>query len=154
MNYNKTSDPEHRWRIIAFILFCLLLVGGIVYMKHSSGEQKTLNAGSSENPDVSPVAIPDTTVSTELLPAEPDTVISSVLPDTVLGKDKRVPYEAGYEDGYAAGCDDGATGQENATYDETNSFKSSAEQQDYVRGYREGYAKGLDDGKHGKQFNI
>ena len=69
-------------------------------------------------------------------------------------KDKRNPYEAGYDDGYAAGCDDGAAGTDHASYDETNNFALPAEKQNYVKGYREGYAKGYDDGRQGKQFNI
>ena len=62
--------------------------------------------------------------------------------------------EAGYEDGYAAGCDDGANDTPRATYDETNNFVGRKERQDYVRGYREGYAVGLEDGVSEQQFGI
>lgn len=154
MNYNKLPDSEHRWRNIAIFLFCVLVLIGIVYMKQATGEQKSLNSGEAGGAASKAVAVPDTTMEPGLLPVSADTIVPSVLPDTVLGKDKRDPYEAGYEDGYTAGCDDGALDQDSATYDETSGFQSESERQNYTRGYREGYAKGLEDGKQGKQFNI
>ena len=69
-------------------------------MKSSSSEQRALNMlGKSSDPH-SQVAVPDTTVSPDVMPITPDTVVTYVLADTLLGKDKRDPYEAGYEDGY------------------------------------------------------
>lgn len=154
MNYNKLPQSQNRWKIISIVLFCILIVIGIIYMKQSSGEQRQLTAPGSAGSSQSQVAVPDTSVDPDVLPSTPDTIITSQLPDTLLGKDKRNPYEAGYDDGYAAGCDDGAAHTERATYDDTNSFSSPNEKQQYVKGYREGYAKGYDDGRQGKQFNI
>ena len=100
------------------------------------------------------MAVPDTTVAPDILPAAPDTAAPSVLPDTLLGKDRRDPYEAGYEDGYGSGSDDGAARQPRASYDETSSFRSAREKQKYAEGYAEGYAKGYEDGEQKRQFNI
>lgn len=153
MNYNNNPQSQNRRRMVVILIACLLIVAGIVYMKHSSGEQKTLGAPGADG-TASPIAVPDTTADPAALPQTADSAVVSQLPDTLLGKDKRDPYEAGYEDGYASGCDDGAAGTDRATYDETNNFRTAAEQHDYVRGYREGYAKGYEDGRQGKQFNI
>lgn len=154
MNYNNSKDPKANGKKIAvFVLVAALVSIGIVYMKHSSGEPKTLDA-TSQAAQNRQVAVPDTTTEPGTVPQTPDTVQPTALPDTLLGKDKRNPYEAGNEDGYAAGCDDGAAGNERASYDETNNFATSAEKQRYAQGYREGYQKGFEDGKQGKQFNI
>lgn len=64
------------------------------------------------------------------------------------------PYEAGYEDGYAAGCDDGVAGQNGMSYDDENTFRRQDDSREYIRGYKDGYTKGYDDGQEGKQFNI
>lgn len=153
MNYNQYPKSPNRWRAVSIVLFCLLVVIGIIYMKHSSGEQKLLvPSGTSDT--AHQVAVPDTTIAPEVMPQTSDTVQPTQLPDTILGRDTRSPYEAGYDDGYAAGCDDGAAKADHATYDETNNFATKPEQQNYVRGYREGYAKGYDNGRQGKQFNI
>lgn len=153
MNYNKYPQSPNRWRAVSIVLFCLLVVIGIIYMKHSSSEQKLLvPSGTSDT--AHQVAVPDTTIAPEVMPQTSDTVQPTQLPDTILGRDTRSPYEAGYDDGYAAGCDDGAAKADHATYDETNNFATKSEQQNYVRGYREGYAKGYDNGRQGKQFNI
>ena len=153
MNYNKYPQSPNRWRAVSIVLFCLLVVIGIIYMKHSSGEQKLLvPSGTSDT--AHQVAVPDTTIAPEVMPQTSDPVPPTQLPATILGRDTRSPYEAGYDDGYAAGCDDGAAKADHATYDETNNFATKPEQQNYVRGYREGYAKGYDNGRQGKQFNI
>ncbi|MDD7079390.1 MAG: hypothetical protein PUI06_01370 [Prevotella sp.] len=154
MNYNKLPQTENRWKVVSILLFCILIVIGIIYMKHTSGEQRQLVAPGGADTSSQQIAVPDTTVDPDILPSTSDTVQASQLSDTLLGKDKRNPYEAGYDDGYAVGCDDGAASTEHANYDDTNSFSTSAEKQQYVRGYREGYAKGYDDGRQGKQFNI
>jgi len=98
------------------------------------------------------VAVPDTTLSPDVLPAEPESV-TVALPDT-LGRDKRPVAEAGYEDGYLSGMDDGAAETEGATYDETSSFPTRHERAVYAENYRKGYAEGYEDGRHGRQFHI
>lgn len=153
MNYNNAPRSSNHLRIVLAFVLCLLVVGGIVYMKHATAQQKD-QVLSEDSAAMSPVIVPDTTADPTLLPTGSDTVVASQLPDTVLGIDRRQPYEAGYEDGYATGCDDGAAGAENATYDESNNFRSHDACEAYVRGYREGYEKGFNDGKEGKQFNI
>lgn len=151
---NFAPQGFNRWKTLSFILLCILIVIGIIYMKRTSNAQKLLNPSISSDTSAQQVAVPDTTVDPGTLPQVTDTAQDAQLPDTLLGKDKRNPYEAGYDDGYAAGCDDGATNADHATYDETNNFAQPTEKQNYVRGYREGYAKGYDDGRQGKQFNI
>lgn len=154
MNYNRLPQTQNKWKVVSILLFCILIVIGIIYMKHSSGEQRQLIAPGAPDTTQPQIAVPDTSIDPDVLPQTPDTVQPSQLSDTLLGKDKRNPYEAGYDDGYANGCDDGAAGTEHATYDDSNSFSTSAEKQQYVRGYREGYSKGYEDGRQGKQFNI
>ncbi len=154
MNHNNVKNDQNRWRTLIKLIVCLLIVSGIIYMKYVTDGQKALTPSGQTDPKNQQVAVPDTSMAPGILPTTPDSVVTSVVPDTVLGKDKRRPYEAGYEDGYTAGCDDGAENNKKGTYDESNSFHSSAEQKDYVRGYREGYEEGFKDGKNGKQFNI
>ena len=152
MNYNKSQKPN-KSRVVLVLCISVAVVIAIIYMKHSSADQKQLVA-----PRVStsnqPVAMPDTTIDPSIMPASPETVQVTQLPDTILGKDTRNPYEAGYDDGYAAGCDDGALNSDNESYDDSNTFSSTADKQNYSRGYKEGYEQGLEDGKQGKQFNI
>ena len=132
MNHNHPQNRNNRWRNLSFVLLCLLIVGGIVYMKQTSNADKTWNS--------TPIH---------------DTIYQQVaIPDTVLGRDPRNPYEAGSEDGYAAGCDDGAVRTPNATYDESSSFRTATERQNYAKGYAEGYEKGYHDGENNRQFNI
>lgn len=152
MNYN--DQPKHRTRVILIALFCLLVVAAIIYLKSANPGGKNLQPAGSPEDSATQMAVPDTTADPAVIPAPADTVEYSVLPDTLLGKDKRNPYEAGYEDGYAAGCDDGAAHTDHATYDESSSFATAKEREAYTNGYREGYAKGYDDGMQGKQFNI
>lgn len=154
MNYNNKLNGQNRWRTFSLVLLCLLVVISIIYMKRSSGKQKQLIPIGATDSSHMQVAVPDTTIDPGTLPQVSDTVQPSQLPDTILGKDKRDPYEAGYDDGYAAGCDDGAAHTEKANYDETNNFATATEKQNYVRGYREGYSQGYEDGRNGKQFNI
>lgn len=123
-------------------------------MKKSSSEQRAHSSSGGDGFGSAQVAVPDTTVAPDVLSVSPDTVVTSVLPDTILGKDPRDPFEAGYEDGYLNGCDDGAMGQEKATYDDSSTFHAPDDRADYARGYREGYTKGYDDGLAGNQFNI
>ena len=153
MNYNKMPDTN-RGRMVIVVILCLLAVGATIYLKTSSGEAKNLHAAGEQDSAAMGIAVPDTTVDPNIIPSEPDTMPSSVLPDTILGRDKREPYEAGYEDGYSAGCDDGASHANRASYDEESSYQKAADRQKYVSGYREGYGKGFEDGSQGKQFNI
>lgn len=139
--------------MLLVVALCFLAVGATIYLKTSTGDAKNLQATTTDSTNMGGVAVPDTTVDPNVIPTEPDT-IPSVLPDTILGRDKREPYEAGYEDGYAAGCDDGAANANHASYDEESSYSQKADKDKYVKGYQEGYAKGFDDGKQGKQFNI
>lgn len=153
MNHNHPQNRNNRWRNLSLVLLSLLIVGGIVYMKQTSNAEKTWNSTPIHDTIYQQVAIPDTTLAPETVPAA-DTIPPYTLPDTVLGRDPRNPYEAGYEDGYAAGCDDGAVRTPNATYDESSSFRTASERQNYAKGYAEGYDKGYHDGENNRQFNI
>lgn len=153
MNYNENKQSQKQWRVAVILIVALLIVGGIIYLKRSSSVPSEQGAPNGSSPSSS-VAVPDTTVEPGVLPQVGDSVEVSVLPDTLLGKDHRNPYEAGYEDGYATGCDDGAAGTERASYDETSYFRTQTERNNYARGYREGYEKGYADGTQGNQFNI
>lgn len=153
MNYNNPK-PQNSQRTMLFAALALLALAGIIYMKYATDSRKADSSAALADPTTAHVAIPDTTVDPALHLAPEVDSVAAMPADTLLGKDKRSPFEAGYEDGYAAGCDDGAAHQERATYDETNNFRNPRESSLYVDGYREGYAKGFADGLEGKQFNI
>ena len=148
-----SSNPQNKGNYFIWLILIAVLAVGIVFRKKMGGDDRNLRR-EKKSVDTASVARPDTTLdSGVVLPPVNDTVMSP-LPDTLLGRDRRNPYEAGYEDGYAAGCDDGANDTPRATYDETNNFVGRKERQDYVRGYREGYAVGLEDGVSEQQFGI
>ena len=148
-----SSNPQNKGNYFIWLILIAALAVGIVFLKKTGADDRNLRR-EKKSVDTASVARPDTTLdSGVVLPPVNDTVMSP-LPDTLLGRDRRNPYEAGYEDGYAAGCDDGANDTPRATYDETNNFVGRKERQDYVRGYREGYAVGLEDGVSEQQFGI
>ncbi len=149
-NYNK---PKKKYTLL-LICFGLLCIGAIIWLK-LLGDKRT---SSDRDIPVAPqdssnvVAVPDTSIEVGTLPSSSDT-FDVATPDSI-GKDRRPPFEAGDEDGYLAGMDDGAAHTPRASYDESNSFKTIDERAAYARGYREGYAKGFEDGSKGRQFNI
>ena len=153
MHYTNPK-PQRSTRTILFVALALIALAGIIYMKYATDSRKADATAAYTDSAAAHIAIPDTTVDPTLRLAPEVDSVTAMPADTLLGKDKRSPFEAGYEDGYAAGCDDGATHQERATYDETNNFRNPRESRLYVDGYREGYAKGFADGQEGKQFNI
>lgn len=152
MNYNNKKETG-RWKFVAILAVCIAILGATIFLKTSSENEKDLRGVDEPAASGPQMAVPDTTIDTSLVPAATDS-LPSTLPDTLLGRDERQPYEAGYEDGYAAGCDDGAIEQKGMSYDDENNFRSHADRADYVRGYKDGYTKGYDDGHEGKQFNI
>ena len=149
-NYNK---PKNKYTFL-LICFGLLCIGVIIWLK-LVGDKRT---SSVRDIPVAPqdssnaVVVPDTSIDAGTLSSSPDSF--DVAPPDSIGKDRRPPFEAGDEDGYLAGMDDGAAHTPQASYDESNSFKTIDERAAYVRGYREGYAKGFEDGSKGRQFNI
>lgn len=138
--------------ILVLLLF-LAMLGGVVFLKYKASDSPPESSLEVSPSSILPVAIPDTTLEPGLLPASADTV-TSALADTILGLDRRDPYEAGYEDGYAAGCDDGEADTEGALFDESCHFSSTSAKERYAEGYREGYEKGFEDGRLGHQFHI
>ena len=148
----KNKGPEKKVPALLFLLFSLLAVGGIVYLKSLSETDAEGSLSAAENVEKLPIATPYTGSLSSEMQEQAETLMVA-LPDTI-GKDKRPPYEAGYEDGYFSGMDDGFQNAERASYDDSNSFPSPAERTAYTHGYSEGYAKGFEDGRSGKQFNI
>lgn len=149
-NYNKSKN-KYTFLLICFGLLC---IGAIIWLKlvgdkrTSSGRDIPVAPPDSSNA----VVVPDTSIDAGTLSSSTDSF--AVSPPDSIGKDRRPPFEAGDEDGYLAGMDDGAAHTPQASYDESNSFKTIDERAAYVRGYREGYAKGFEDGSKGRQFNI
>ena len=91
MNYNKLPQSNKPLQVVLFALICLMIVGGIIFMKSSSSEQRALNMlGKSSDPH-SQVAVPDTTVSPDVMPITPDTVVTYVLADTCWVKTNATP---------------------------------------------------------------
>lgn len=155
MNPNKNSSPgKSRMRTLATLVIVLLCAASIIWFKSQSKTGLPPQPSDGDGKANPAVAIPDTTIDSAYLHVTPDTLAHSEVSDTLIGHDRRPPYEAGYEDGYAAGCDDGAAHTEKASYDETSNFARRDDRADYTRGYREGYSKGYEDGRSGKQFGI
>ncbi len=143
-----TSNNAHtNLRRLLIIVLGIMASLGIVLLKRSVNHLHTLPAVAEPV-----IARPDTTLTTPLPVLSPDT--ASVYRTDSLGIDRRPPYEAGYEDGYFSGMDDGSQDELNATYDESSTFPEENERNTYAVGYREGYKKGFSDGKSGNQFNI
>lgn len=153
MNYNNSTPRPGKLRFVLLLLTCLLVLGGIIYMKRRTSAVRHA-VREADSIAESPVVCPDTTLAPSDFPVTSDTVITAMPADTILGSDKRLPYEAGYEDGYTIGCDDGAAQTEYASFDDSNNFRRAADRDNYARGYREGYEEGYQDGLAGKQFNI
>ncbi len=128
------------------LLLGIMATLGIILLKRTVNRQHALPL-----PSETVIAIPDTTLSTPLpaLPAD-----TTPYRTDSFAIDHRPPYEAGYEDGYFNGMDDGSQKDLNATYDESSTFPAEHERTTYTVGYREGYRKGFSDGSAGKQFNI
>ena len=125
---NPTPDRnETIIRSVLFIAVVLLAVGIIVYLKRSTDVPLTPE-GMAARDSVQRMASPDTTTApAENAPTLDTTTEQST--DTV-SVDQRLPSDAGYEDGYFAGLQDGLDDMERA---ETNMAQS-----DDVNTLREG----------------
>ncbi len=86
--------------------------------------------------------------------ANPTDSLPAVIASDTIGVDSRPPYEAGNEDGYNNGLDDGHAKKYKLSYDESNAFKKRNDARKYIEGYREGYEKGYKDGVQGNEFNL
>ena len=152
----KKEHPSHIWTGV-IVGACLLTVVSIFLLKRASDRRSPVYTQLHPEDTVAvkermPVACPDTTIDATYLPILRDTV-NVALSDSIT-RDTRGAYEAGSEDGYLAGMDDGATQHPHASYDTSNAFTKPKDKAAYVRGYGEGYQKGFEDGAKGKQFNI
>ena len=147
MDTPKSNSP--RIFILLMLLLTALILWAIVLLKSKSDASSPLVI---EEKRDRAIVVPDTSIDLQTLPLVADTT-TSIVPEEV-SRDTRTPYEAGYEDGYLAGIDDGAAHEDYTQYDEDSSFPTPSERETYSKGYRDGYAKGLADGKHGKQFGI
>ncbi len=141
------NNAHTNLRRLLIIVLGIMASLGIVLLKRSVNNLHTFPAAAEPV-----IARPDTTLTTPLPVLSSDT-ITSYRTDS-LDIDRRPPYEAGYEDGYFSGMDDGSQDELNATYDDSSTFPEEQERNTYAAGYREGYRQGFADGKSGKQFNI
>ena len=91
------------------------------------------------------MASPDTTTApAENAPTFDTTTEQST--DTV-SVDQRLPSDAGYEDGYFAGLQDGLDDMERASYDDSSKFPTAEQRSNYTDAYKRGYAQGFADGQ-------
>ena len=151
MQENKTTNNNSTLGIKLIILIGIAIIAGIVLLKTLSNRPPVRPTVPSDS-----IAIPDLPVT----PEDSSTSLSATeslrpvaVSDTV-GIDPRPPFEAGYEDGYLSGLDDGRVHKEKATYDESSAFRREEDQKAYAAGYREGYAIGYKDGLNGNEFNM
>ena len=143
---NPSSDRnETIIRSILFIAVVLLAVSIIIFLKHSSDVPLTPE-GFSARDSIQRMATPDTTTA----PIEDftSTDTDSSLPTDTVSMDLRLPSDAGYEDGYFAGLQDGLDDMERASYDDTSKFPTEAQRRNYTDAYKRGYAQGFADGQN------
>lgn len=142
---NPTPDRnETIIRSILFIAVVIIAVAVIVYLKHSTDVPLTPE-GIAARDSVQRMASPDTTST----PAENAPTLDSTTEqasDTV-SMDQRLPSDAGYEDGYFAGLQDGLDDMERASYDDSSKFPTAEQRSNYTDAYKRGYAQGFADGQ-------
>lgn len=147
-NNAHTQNRGTLLRIVGLSACALAVAGAIIFMKHRS--DKPLRPDGTFADSTLRVAIPDTAATIddpymeEALQASRDT----------MATDTRIPSEAGYEDGYWAGYDDGTAGTEHASYDTTSRFPHAAQRDNYAQQYAKGYDDGFKAGKVGKPFEA
>lgn len=143
---NPSSDRnETIIRSILFIAVVMLAVGIIIFLKRSSDVPLTPE-GFAARDSAQRMATPDTTVApTEDFPSS-DT--NTAQPTDTVSMDLRLPSDAGYEDGYFAGLQDGLDDMERASYDDTSKFPTEAQRRNYADAYKRGYAQGFADGQN------
>lgn len=142
---NPQSDRnETIIRSILFLAVVLVAIGIIIFLKRSSDIPLTPE-GFAARDSARRMATPDTTAApseeypnTNTLPAEET--------DTV-GVDQRIPSDAGYQDGYYTGLQDGIDDMERASYDDSSQFPTPAQRRNYADAYKRGYAQGFADGQ-------
>lgn len=144
MAHPSSDRNETIIRSILFLVVVLLTLAIIVYLKRSSDVPLTPE-GFAARDSVQRMATPDTTAT----PAEDyplsDTVATP--PADTVSMDLRLPADAGYEDGYFAGLQDGLDDMERASYDESSKFPTAAQRRNYADAYKRGYAQGFADGQ-------
>ena len=142
---NPTPDRnETIIRSILFIAVVIIAVAVIVYLKRSTDVPLTPE-GIAARDSVQRMASPDTTST----PAENAPTLDSTTEqasDTV-SVDQRLPSDAGYEDGYFAGLQDGLDDMERASYDDSSKFPTAEQRSNYTDAYKRGYAQGFSDGQ-------
>lgn len=142
---NPTPDRnETIIRSVLFIAVVLLAVGIIVYLKRSTDVPLTPE-GMAARDSVQRMASPDTTTA----PAESAPTLDSTTeqPTDTVSVDQRLPSDAGYEDGYFAGLQDGLDDMERASYDDSSKFPTAEQRSNYTDAYKRGYAQGFTDGQ-------
>ena len=143
---NPSSDRnETIIRSILFIAVVLLAVGIIIFLKHSSDVPLTPE-GFAARDSIQRMATPDTTTAPIEDFTSTDTDLS--LPTDTVSMDLRLPSDAGYEDGYFAGLQDGLDDMERASYDDTSKYPTEAQRRNYTDAYKRGYAQGFADGQN------
>ena len=139
-------------RAVIFGLIALTAVSLIAFLKRSSDIPLTPE-GIAHRDSISRFAIPDTTETPEatpsLAPAE-----TYPAPDDSISVDTRIPSDAGYQDGYFAGLEDGLADKERYSYDESSQFPTAAQRRNYAAAYRRGYQQGFNDGQAGQIENA
>lgn len=153
-NFNNSPQQKRAILPLIFIIVAgVALVCTIIFLKR--GSDRPLMPDGTFSDSLNRTAIPDTT--TDNSAAEN----SGTAPMDSMTMDLRVPSDAGYEDGYWAGYDDGAsehgdngTSYYKASYDDTSKFPNAAQRLNYKNQYVKGYEEGFKAGRAGKPFEI
>ena len=140
--------PKHRNtpRIALFVAAFLVIGATIVFLKRGT-TQPNSDAADSTKIDAAkgPMAVPDTSISKEILPSLTDTM-QRVVPDT-LERDTRPAAEAGAEDGYWDGYYDGVAGREKNNMNVDCRYASPDQCDIYAQEYAESYHRGYTEGE-------
>lgn len=145
----KKKNAPTRLQAALVVGGSLLCIAAIVFLKtaadnnspaHAKVMAEAVRAAENRSDSTADMAIPDTVGDISALPAMPDSV-PPAMPDSV-GRDTRSASNAGREDGFLAGSYDASQGAHRASFDDTNTFPTPAEQRAYEAAYREGYEHG------------
>lgn len=146
---NSSSDRfKTLIRAVIFTCIVLLAIGLVVFLKRSTDVPLTPEQAAQRD-SISHIATPDTTFAPDETTNDHHTPYSAS-PDSV-SQDLRVPSDAGYQDGYFAGLEDGINDDERASYDESSQFPNASQRLNYAEAYRRGYAQGFSDGQGRKE---
>lgn len=147
MSHPKSDSRSNFIRAILFILVGIGAATLIIYLKQASDIPLTPE-GIAHRDSIQRMATPDTMGTPGI--EENDTYEVPASETDTVSTDLRVPSDAGYEDGYYAGLDDGINDDPKGSYDPSSQFPTQGQRNSYADAYKRGYTAGYQDGQNGE----